>query len=129
MGAASDSEGLASILIRSQALVDALRADLGGTTRIGADDDRLQLAIDRLTNSVVRPLASASGGAAADARDAPEGSTDRSQLLGPVLWRLALDVTKLSCAKGASSAIKEAAAALQDLACRLAVGDGDNGLS
>jgi CDGSH-type Zn-finger protein/truncated hemoglobin YjbI/ferredoxin len=129
MAAAPDNESLRSILVRSQALVDELRADLERRATTDPDGDRLRFALDRLTHSVVRPLISLNDTAAADGDDAAVRKIERSELLGPVLWRLALDLTKASCAVGAGAAVWEATATLQDLACRFAVGDGDDGPS
>ena len=58
MNAVPRDENLESVLVRSQALVDALGAGLAGAVPAGAERDRLQAAADRLTHSVVRPLAS-----------------------------------------------------------------------
>ena len=127
MPAAPDNESLASVLARSQPLVDAIRADLARASTDDADGDRLRWAVDRLAQSVVRPLESATGALSADVLGSV-GSVDRSKLVGSVLWQLALDVTKLSCEAGASGAIKEAAGGLQDLACQLAGAEGDEGL-
>jgi CDGSH-type Zn-finger protein/truncated hemoglobin YjbI len=124
----SENESLTSVFVRSRALLGALRANLERAETIGPDGDRLRFAVDRLTRSVVRPLASASSALAEDMHGAP-GNVDRSTLLGPVLWQLALDVTRLSCGMGASASAKEAAAALQDLACQFTGGNGDDGLA
>jgi CDGSH-type Zn-finger protein/truncated hemoglobin YjbI len=78
---------------------------------------------DRLTQSVVRPLVTANGGVPVGADGSARENVDVSELLGVVLWQLALDATTLSCQGGAPAAVKEAAAALQDLACSVAAGD------
>ena len=128
MTAVPNDESLGSVLAESRALVDALQAIVARASSDGADGDRLQTAVDRLAGCVVRPLATLS---LPDTRVTvdPHRNDNVSKLLGPVLWRLALHVTRLSCPVSANAAIKEAAAALQDLACQFAVGDADNGVT
>jgi CDGSH-type Zn-finger protein/truncated hemoglobin YjbI len=96
----------------------------------------------RLQRSVIRPLEEALKRGGSDAQDAqgphapraggdevgPQGKAadDWGALLaGEPLWQLARDATRLRLTAGVQAEVQEAAAALQDLACRFAPADGD----
>jgi CDGSH-type Zn-finger protein/truncated hemoglobin YjbI len=78
----------------------------------------LARAADRLTASVVRPLAAALG---AGDTGAPAVASEAE--LGIALHELACDATRLRVGVGGPPALLEATAALQDLACQLVADD------
>jgi CDGSH-type Zn-finger protein/truncated hemoglobin YjbI len=101
---------LASLIERAQDLTAGLSS---------ADGD--QLASERLRRSVIRPLSEALGDAPRARRQANEARGERQARDATTdgIWELALDATRLRIAPGLPSQVQEAAAALQDLACRL----------
>ena len=121
VSADADDATLGSVLARARALAGGLAASGGHAPTL-----------ERLTDSVIRPLATTigAGGAAAAtvSKRSADATLDPAALVG-ALWPLTLDVTTLSSRAGASNGLKEAAAALQDLSCRLAPADDEHGLT
>ncbi|MDQ2744455.1 MAG: CDGSH iron-sulfur domain-containing protein [Chloroflexota bacterium] len=96
-------------------------------------DGRLRFISNRLANSVIRPLGEAlaqidGSDTSPPALDPPSTGSDGRQVdLVAQLWRLAKDVTQVRMLPGMPSQVQEAAAALQDLVCRVSPADGPDG--
>ena len=130
------AESLASVLRRTVELESALlnAAAVGDEGTAQAPSSTAGAAL-RLRRSVIRPLrdalASAPGGdragdpdAAADKNSPAErGPRPAPSVSDASLWQLALEVTRLRLNGGLPTEVQEAAAALQDLACRCAIDD------
>jgi CDGSH-type Zn-finger protein/truncated hemoglobin YjbI len=124
---AGATEEVRSLLARAG---EAARSAQRRSTAPGLDaaaSAKLQFVANRLTRSVTRPLGVAlvlmEGVAGAPAPAAANGSTgDGGPEIGEQVWRLATDATRLPLDLPAE--VREAAAALQHLAIRLAPADG-----
>jgi CDGSH-type Zn-finger protein/truncated hemoglobin YjbI len=106
------------ILARADALARAYET-LAGESDEQARRESLSRAAGRLAASVARPLSAALGTPAHDAADAPETEA----ALALAVHELALDATRLRVGVGGPTALLEATAALQDLACQLVAAD------
>jgi CDGSH-type Zn-finger protein/truncated hemoglobin YjbI len=95
----------------------------------GVDDETRERVLRRLRDSVIRPLEEAL--APVDTTSVPSGTaTDPlPRVLGERLWELARRVTTLRVAIRTGAEVKEATAALQDLAMEFAAGAAANRLA
>ncbi|HEY8764553.1 MAG TPA: CDGSH iron-sulfur domain-containing protein [Solirubrobacteraceae bacterium] len=75
-----------------------------------------------MTASVVRPLTAALGTPAKPGKD---GTPASEAQLAEALHKLALEATRLRVRAPAATSLREASAALQDLACQAVAGDGE----
>jgi CDGSH-type Zn-finger protein/truncated hemoglobin YjbI/ferredoxin len=124
---------VASILSRASELERALV--LAHTGQKDVESERLEMAARRLKASVLRPLREALARLppspappdGSPTQSTPPGDGDSDTSLGRRLRELAKAATVLRTVSGVPTQVQEATAALQDLACRFAVGDGDDG--
>ena len=132
---------LLSVLARARDLDRRVARALASPGHADSSSADLTMVSRRLRSSVIRPLAEAlaqlrpaqpsdltdstkSGGGAED--PTPMLS---SESLGDASWALAQDATTLQLDASVPLMVREAAAALQDLACELADTDGANGVA
>jgi CDGSH-type Zn-finger protein/truncated hemoglobin YjbI len=126
-----------SILIRALDLDRRVTRGLTSPAQSDAPSRELTLLSRRLKTSVIRPLREAlaqlrppaelSGTSESDPSAAEGTPVLSSVVLGDDLWALAKDATTLQVTAGVPLETKEAAAALQDLACEFAHTDNANG--
>ncbi|HEX3426697.1 MAG TPA: CDGSH iron-sulfur domain-containing protein [Acidimicrobiales bacterium] len=122
---------LPQLLVR----LERLESTIASATQSGGDND-LDLALDRLRRSVIRPLRAALGHDPTDAEQwsSADGgqSTDSGSgaqpepRLGARMMSLAREATRLRAMRGAPAELLEATAALQDLARRFTTSDGQD---
>jgi CDGSH-type Zn-finger protein/truncated hemoglobin YjbI len=129
------STQLASLLQQARELAHVVRDALEGAQEGSEPDQELTGVQLRLERSVIRPLQAASermagAGNGSAAHGTPEahpgprlaesapGREVTAWLGGDALWELARAATRLCLAPGMPKELKEATAALQDLACR-----------
>jgi CDGSH-type Zn-finger protein/truncated hemoglobin YjbI len=118
---------LARVTFRARALLNALKTAAEAGEIEAQERVHLLTAIDRLTDSVVRPLEIAlqkmAPGEAAEAETVSVGGDPLSALSGAPLWELAQEATRLRLEAAVPSELLEATAALQELAWQFAMDD------